>query len=54
MAFLYEEDRGLTVLKDPTHIGPGVYNVNHDLQQKLSYAPFLSTARGNPIWPARF
>jgi len=27
MAFLFEEDRGLTVVKDPyPHLGPGVYD----------------------------
>lgn len=46
MAFLFEEDRGLTVVKDPyPHLGPGVYNVNQEPHSKAAYAPFLCTGK---------
>ncbi|CAD8185804.1 unnamed protein product [Paramecium octaurelia] len=45
MAFLSEEDRGLTQTKDPyPHLGPGVYQIP-DQQIKNSYAPFLTTGK---------
>ncbi|CAD8092784.1 unnamed protein product [Paramecium primaurelia] len=45
MAFLYEEDRGLTQTKDPyPHLGPGVYQIPEH-QTKTAYAPFLSTGK---------
>ncbi|CAD8119227.1 unnamed protein product [Paramecium sonneborni] len=45
MAFLFEEDRGLTQTKDPyPHLGPGVYKIPEN-QAKTAYAPFLSTGK---------
>ncbi|CAD8101748.1 unnamed protein product [Paramecium primaurelia] len=45
MAFLFEENRGLTEIKDPyPHLGPGVYQIPEH-QIKTAYAPFLSTGK---------
>ncbi|CAD8071620.1 unnamed protein product [Paramecium primaurelia] len=45
MAFLFEEDRGLTQVKDPyPHLGPGVYQ-QPETQPRIAYAPFLSTGK---------
>lgn len=44
MAFLFEESRGLTEIKDPyPHLGPGVYQPEVSNGGKHAYAPFGST-----------
>ena len=44
MAFLYEEDRGLTLIKDPYPlIGPGSYQRDTQHASTHGYAPFMST-----------